>query len=530
MVRALDPTRLVMNQYNGHRDMVDSMYARVASIISYGKRTDTDKPFVICEYSHAAGNSCGNFKDYWDAFNRYRNLQGGFIWEYADQGLRAETKMAETRHPQASGRYWPHAANGIVTSDRLPTPQLPEVKYFYQTVNVLATDAANGVFDVTNRAFFANLSAFDCEWTCEDDGRVVASGSLGRLDVPPQSARRVKLSPPPMTQDAGLRTWNFSFKASARTPFCEKGWEMARDQVVAFDGGASPARARPCGAPPPAVTATADAVTATSGTTTWIVSKKNGALASWKVNGRERLAAPLEPSFWRAPTSNDNGSGFMGKRRCWRDAAAHRKVTDVKVGDGRIEVAFSFPDAKATTGRITYAFADEACRVEFELRPDGEDVIDPPRFGLTCQVPREFGRVSWFGRGPHESYSDRSASAFFGRYTAAADDLFFAYAAPQENGNRMDVRELELAAADGETIRVKGCPKFDFSLQPCTLEELEQRWNPHYCAPAAARTLDIDFGQAGVAGESSWGESGAPWPEHRLPGKGQTLRYSFELR
>ncbi len=94
----------------------------------------------------------------------------------------------------------------------------------------------------------------------------------------------------------------------------------------------------------------------------------------------------------------------------------------------------------------------------------------------------------------------------------------------------MDVRELELAAADDETIRVKGCPKFDFSLQPCTLEELEQRWNPHYCAPAAARTLDIDFGQAGVAGESSWGESGAPWPEHRLAGKGQTLRYSFELR
>ena len=531
LVRTLDPTRLVMNQYNGFKDMVDSMYSRVASIVNYGKRKDTDKPFVICEYSHAAGNSCGNLKDYWDAFNTYRNLQGGFIWEFADQGLKAEIKVAEQRRPRADGRYWPNAANGSFTSDRLPTPQLPEVKYCYQTVNVLAVDAANGVFDITNRAFFSNLSSLSCDWTCEDDGKVVASGGLGRMDVPPQAGRRVTLAPPPVTPDAGIRTWNFSFKAPEETAFCEKGWEMARDQVVAFDNAANLVGALLRGARAADMNDSAETVTVTSGATSWTVSKANGALTSWKVGGRERFAAPLEPSFWRAPTSNGKGSGFTGKRNAWKTAAAKRKVTDVKVGDGRIEVAFAFPDVKDTTGRIVYAFADAACRVEFELRPEGEDLVDPPRFGLTCQVPRAFDRVTWFGRGPHESYSDRMASAFYGRYTAAADDLFFAYAEPQENGNRMDVRDLELATPDGETIRVKGRPRFDFSLQPCTMEELADGWNPHYCKPDDARTLDIDFGQSGLAGEMTWGEGGVPWAQYRLPtGEGQVLRYAFELR
>ena len=530
MVRGIDSTRMIMNQFNGFKDMKDSMYTHVDWLVKYGKRTDTDMPFVICEYSHAAGNSCGNLKDYWDAINKYRNLQGGFIWEYADQGLRAETKVAEQRWPRANGRYWANAANGVVTSDRKPTPQLPEVKYCYQTVNVLAVDAAKGEFDVTNRAFFTSLAAFNCGWTCEDDGKVVASGSLGRLDVPPQGGRRVTLKAPAAKPGVGMRTWNFSFKVAAKTPFCEKGWEMARDQVVAFDK--STAVSPLVGKNVPAVKDAGDAFAVASGAAEWTVSKKNGALLSWKVRGKERLAAPLEPSFWRAPTSNGEGSGLSGKqRKPWREAAVHRKVTDVKAGNGKIEFAFAFPDAKDTTGRLAYSFADDACRVEFELRPEGKDLIAPPRFGLTCQVPRAFERVTWFGRGPHESYSDRMAAAFYGRYTAVADDLFFAYAVPQENGNRMDTRELEIAAANGEAIRVKGCPKFDFSLQPCTMEELADGWNPHYFKPGATRTLDIDFGQSGLAGEMTWGEGGVPWAQHRLPtGKGQVLKYAFELR
>ncbi len=537
LVRSLDPTRMVMNQFNGFKDMMDSMYIRVASLVKYGQRTDTDKPFVICEYSHAAGNSCGNLKDYWDAINTYRNLQGGFIWEYADQGLRAETKVAEQRWPRANGRYWANAANGIVTSDRRPTPQLPEVKYCYQTVNVLAVDVVEGVFDVTNRAFFSNLSALSCDWTCEDDGKVVASGSLGRLDVAPQAGKRVKLSPPPVGKARGLRTWNFSFKTPAATPFCEKGWEMARDQIVAFDDqvvlddNAVKHMLRFAESRGSSVKDSDGVLTAVSDDAEWTVSKKNGALTSWKVGGRERLAAPLEPSFWRATTSNGAGSGFASKRKAWKTAAANRKVTDVKIGDGWIEFAFAFPDVVETTGRLVYAFADGACSVEFELRPEGDNLIDPPRFGLTCQVPRAFDRVTWFGRGPHESYSDRKASAFYGRYTAAADDLFFSYAVPQENGNRMDTRELEIAAANGDAIRVKGCPKFDFSLQPCTMEELADGWNPHYFKPGATRTLDIDFGQSGLAGEMTWGDGGVPWEQHRLPtGKGKVLKYAFELR
>jgi len=532
MVRALDPTRMVMNQYNGLKDMVDSMYATVKSIVAYGRRKKVDMPFVICEYSHAAGNSCGNFKDYWDAINASPVLQGGFIWEYADQGLRAETPMAETRSPRASGRYWAHAANGVVTSDRKPTPQLPEVKYFYQTVNVLPVDAAKGVFDVTNRAFFSNLSKMTCDWSCEDDGVVVASGSLGRLDAPPQGGLRVKLTPPPERQGVRLRTWNFSFKAPAEMPFCGKGWELARDQVVAFDRVKAES---PVMAPGSAsCTESADEVTVASGDVTWRVSKRTGALTGWTVAGKDRLAAPLEPNFWRALTSNDRGAGMGNIQKSWRNAAAKRQVRAVKVekeNGVRVIVSLAFPNAAKTTDEIAYAFGGGVCRVTFVLRPAGEKLSDPPRVGLTCQVPRDFARVSWLGKGPHEAYADRCAAAFFGRYSAAADDLFFAYAQPQENGNRMDVRELELVAADGTKITVKGCPRFDFSLHPCTCGELESGWNPHYCKPDAARTLNIDFGQMGVAGESSWGDTARPWPKYRLTqAEGQVLSYSFELR
>lgn len=530
MMRAIDPTRMIMNQYNGHKDMIDSMYARVKGIVAYGKKTDTVRPFVICEYSHAAGNSCGNFKDYWDAINRYRNLQGGFIWEFADQGLRAETPMAEVRQKRPDGAFWAHAANGIVKSDRTPTPQLPEVKYFYQTVNVIGVDAANGVFDVTNRAFFANLTAYACDWTCEDDGKVVASGSLGRLDVPPQGGTRVTLAVPTATEGASMRTWNFSFKAPEATAYCEKGWEMARDQVVAFDGVGARVSRESRASSTVNLGETPDAVTVDSAGVEWAISKKTGALTSWKVGGDERLVSPLEPNFWRAPTQNGKGSGVAGWQQPWKWAGTDRQVTACRVEGNKVTVDFAFPKAQSTTGRIVYAFEEKTCQVTFEVRPQGEKLIHPPRVGLTCRIPSDYDKVSWFGRGPHESYSDRKASAFFGRYTCTAEALFFDYAEPQENGNRMDVRELELTAADGRTIRVVGAPKFDFSLWPCTVNELEKGWNPHDCPPGESRTLNLDFGQMGVAGEMTWGDAGVPWPEHRLSvGKDIVLRYAFGL-
>ena len=533
LVKSIDPTRMIMNQYNGFKDMTDTMYTRVAALVDYGRRTDTAMPFVMCEYSHSACNSSGNFKDYWEAINRYRNLQGGFIWEFAEQGLRAERKIAETWKSRADGAFWAHAANGIVMPDRTPTPQLAEVKYFYQNVNVLAVDAAAGTFDVANRAFFANLSSYQCDWTCEDDGKVVASGSLGRLDVPPQSAKRIVLEVPSGTGCAGMRTWNFSFKTAEETLFGAKGLELARDQVVEVMepkvNGFGRANAKGL-EDPVRMKEEPDGVRVVDGETSWTVSRRNGSLISWKKNGVERFLSPLEPNFWRAPTSNGKGSGISARQQSWKSAAMNRKVTSFKTTGNRIEVGLAFPDVKETIGTLDYVFGDGACQVTFNLRPRGENLIHPPRVGLTCRIPDGYDSVSWFGRGPHESYSDRCSSAFFGRYACGAEDLFFAYSEPQENGNRMDVYELALQSEEGGLIRVTGVPKFEFSLWPCTQSELEAGWNPYFFKPGNARTLNIDFGQMGVAGEMTWGDGGVPWAEYRLPaGNEANLRYSFIL-
>jgi len=546
-VKGRDPGRAVQNQRNGPRDFMDAMYARVRDLEAYGRRTDTTMPFILCEYSHAMGNSSGNLSDYWRVINAHRNLQGGFIWDFADQAFRKPIPSERVRHGSPA-HFWAYGGdygdfpnddnfncNGLFQADRRPTPQLNEARYCYQTVAVEASDVTRGLFTVKNRAFFTPLSDFVCRWTYEENGEVIAEGSLGRLEVPPQGEKQIAL-PLSMVRRpayaARVSTWNFVFETTRKTLWADPGFVVAREQVVV------PAEPQPvpmegmAGREEVRLAEAEAEVTVTGAAFTARISKETGSLVSWKVAGEEQLLAPLEPNFWRAPTDNDRGNQMAARHAVWRQAAARREVREVVVrrevdGNWHVVVALAYPSAGETVGTLDYTFTDGGqIRVTFKVQPKGKRLPALPRVGMTLQIPVGYDRVTWLGRGPHENYADRKASAFFGRHALPAGEFFFPYVEPQETGNRADTSWVTFTDAAGRGIRVTGDPTINFSVLPYTLAELSARKHPWELNPCGNWVVSLDYGQMGLAGEDSWGAR--PWPEVQLPPE-RAYSYGFVL-
>ena len=546
-IRARDPGRMIQNQRNGPRDTVDSMYARVREIEAYGQRTDTTMPFIMCEYSHAMGNSSGNLADYWRAINRYPNLQGGFIWDFVDQGLRKAIPSERVKHGGPS-TFWAYGGdygdypnddnfnnNGLIQPDRRLSPQFAEARYCYQAMFVEAADVTRGLFRVKNRAFFTNLSDYECRWTYEENGEVIAKGSLGRLDVPPQGQKDFAL-PLSMVRKpayaALVSAWNFEFLTTRKTAWAEKGHSAGRDQVVV------PADPQPSltggvvGREEAKIAETENEVNVSGATFAVSISKASGAIVSWKVQGEEQLLALLEPNFWRAPTDNDRGNFMAARHAMWQHAAEQRDVRSVSVqrevdGNWRVLVTLAFPAAGETTGTLAYKFTNAGnIRVAFKVEPKGKGLESLPRMGMTMQIPIGYDRVTWLGRGPLENYADRKASAFFGKYTLAAADFFFPYVEPQETGNRTETFWVTFTDASGKGVKVTGDPKINFNILPYLAGELQTRKHPWELSPCGNWVVNVDYGQMGLAGEDSWGAR--PWPEYQLA-PDRVYSYGFVL-
>lgn len=275
-----------------------------------------------------------------------------------------------------------------------------------------------------------------------------------------------------------------------------------------------------------------DTIVATGANYVAIVSKVNGALISWQVDGAEQLMTALEPEFWRAPTDNDRGNQMPKRQGCWESAAAERVVRDALIkddpdGSQQVQISFAVPEAGQSSGSLNYTFnADGRIRVALELTPEGRDLPGVPRVGMKMQIASALDQVTWLGRGPGPSYSDRKQSAFFGQYSLTAGDFFFPYVKPQETGNRMDTFWVTFTDRQGAGIRVEGSPQINFSVLPYTVQELSRPKHPWQLNPCGNWAIQIDYGQMGLAGENSWGAR--PWPEHQLPA-GKTYRYEFTL-
>ena len=544
-IKEYDPTRPI--HYEGaagkpkdywYVDMISRMYARIPEIIRLATDPIDNRPMVLCEYSHAMGNSVGNLKEYWDAIRSHKRLIGGFIWDWADQGLRK--KAADGKEFWAYGGDFgdnPNdgnfCCNGLVQPDRKPNPSLHEVKKVYQRIWVEPVDALAGRVRIRNEYDFADLSFVDTQWELTCNGKVLQKGTLDKLPLAPDSEQEAVIPFEKPQLEAGAEYWlKVSFSLAEDLPWAERGYVVAWDQFqIPFDVPAV-TRIDVTKMAPLELDESNEAITVSTQAIEVRVGKASGAIESFKFLGGELMASPLVPNFWRPPIDNDNGNGMPRRLGAWRQAGPNRKVIAVKAEQVkpqvvRITAECTLPavnNSKYTNTYTIYGSADVV--VQSSIEPAGDGLPNMPRFGMQMAIRREFGMMSWLGRGPHETYWDRKTSGAVGLYSGAVSEQIHMYVRPQETGNKTDVRWLALTNGFGVGILAVGMPTLSVSAWPWTMQELESAKHTNDLAPAKAVTVNLDYRQMGVGGDDSWGAR--THPEYTLPAK--TYSYRFLIR
>jgi beta-galactosidase len=472
----------------------------------------TGKPFVANEYAHAQANSLGNLQDYWDVFEKYPMLLGGFIWEWVDQTV-YKTNADGTRFFAYGGDFGDEPNNGyfcvkgLVSAERIQRPHYWEAQKVLQYITVTPVDAASGRVRIHNKYYFTSLDVFDADWILEENGNSIAAGKLDGINAKPGEEQIVTIPwGDPQWQAGSEYFLTVKFHLRDKTLWADAG------QVVAWDQISIPA--------PPAkvVTPSSGKVTLSKNGADWIASAngttirvdgQSGWLKSFSVGGSELLAAPLRPNFWRVPTDNDIGWKVPEKMGAWKDAVSKSKLQSLDAAttdDGaHITANFKLP-VDSTNASLTYILhGDGTLHVELQLELVKASP-ELPRIGVTFAMPETYDGIRWFGRGPQETYWDRKTGAAVGLYQTTVSDWITPYVRPQENANRTDVRWIEFANADGIGFHVQaGKPLLGVSAWPYSAEDLETTTHNNLLPRRDFITVNLDGWQMGVGGDISWG-------------------------
>ncbi len=541
-VRERDPSRPVhyeRAELGPNTDIYCPMYERIPQIVEYAETYD-DRPLILCEYSHAMGNSNGNLLDYWKAILAHKRLQGGFIWDWVDQGLRqpvpgrpGEFYFAFGGDFEPPGVYHDDnfLMNGLVSADRVPHPGLLEVKKAYEYITVKPGDLAAGEIEITNGYAFIGLGGFEGHWEVWGDDEVIASGSLPPLDLSAAESRNITLPIPEIEPGPGVDYWlDVTFRLADDTSWASQGHEVAWAQFPLAMTAEEPNLVAE-GLPPLEVKDDGDRITVSGEDFVAQFDPLTATLSSLMAGGRELIHAGPRPNFWRAPTDNDRGNDMPERCAPWKAASHGLAVTETiveTIDASRVTIRFegSFPEGIAK-GSLTYTvFGNADIVVEQSVTQLVEELPDLPRFGMQMVVPGGFESVTWYGRGPHESYWDRKASARVGVYSGTVDEQFVDYSEPQENGNKTDVRWVSMTNEEGAGLLVVGKPLVAFSAHHYTTDDLENAKHSYEMPYRKNITLSIDMQQTGVGGDDSWGarthDQYTVWPG--------PLSYSFRLR
>ena len=545
-------------------------------------RKGSDRPVAPSEYSHAMGNSSGNLWDQWKAIYKYPNLQGGFIWDWVDQGILEKDKNGREYYTYG-GDYGVNApsdgnflCNGIVNPDRTPHPAMAEVKYAHQNIGFEAIDLANGLFRVTNRFYFTNLKKYMVHYSVTANNKVVRSGKVS-LDIEPQASKEFTVPVGNLKPQAGTEYFvNFNVTTVEKEPLIPIGHEIACDQFrLPIE---NPKKTFKTSGPKLTVSTNGDNLSASSSKVNFVFNRKTGIVTSYKVDGTEYFSEGfgIQPNFWRAPTDNDYGNGMPKRLQVWKESSKNFNVTDATVTmDGNnavVNVNYLLPagnlyivnytiypsGAVNVAARFTSTDMDAAQTEVSEATrtatfTPGRDVarkeaskLNVPRIGVRFRLPASMNQVEYFGRGPAENYLDRNAGSMVGLYKSTAEELYFPYVRPQENGHHTDTRWVSLSTGKkGLLIQADNTIGFNAlrnSIEDFDDEEatgLPRQWSnftPEQVAnhdEAAAKNVlrrqhhinnitprdfvevCVDLKQQGVAGYDSWGSR--PEPAYTLP-------------
>ncbi len=532
-ISRIDQTRPIhYRQMNSAVDM-DSMTYRTPAWIIERAKSNPNRPFLLNEYAHAMGNSMGNLQEYWDAIEKYPALIGGFIWDWADQGLLKTSSSGQ--------KYWAYGGdfgdkpndnnfciNGIVQPDRKPNPSLHEVKKVYQYVKVNPVSLLEGKVEVHNKYDFVDLGFLDITWELSADGVVIQNGKLGKLSLPPGDSHHIAVpfTKPELTP--GAEYWlKLKFALSDNTLWADAGHVVAWDQFKVPFNVPQPVVLASENMPPIALTEKPDRFIMTGKDFVLSICKQSGAICAMTYKGKDLISSPLVPNFWRVPLDNDLGEKFSEKAKPWKIAGPDRKITkinakQVKPQVVQIIVVSRLPvgDSSCVYTYTVFGSADVIVQTRLNI---GEKAPELPRLGMTMQIPGHFDKVTWYGRGPHETYWDRKTSGAVGLYSAAIQEQIHHYVRPQENGNKTDVRWVSFTDKDGLGLLAVGMDLLNFSAWPYTIEDLE--WATHdYLLPCRDKiTVNFDYQQRGVGGNNSWGQS--PLDEYRLRAKSYSNRF-----
>ena len=548
-VKAEDPSRPVQYEragYDGKTDIYCPMYYRYWDCEAYCKDDSKTKPLIQCEYAHAMGNSMGGFKEYWDMIRQYPKYQGGFIWDFVDQGIHKTGTNGKLIYAYGGDFNKFDASdinfcnNGIIGPDRVYNPHAYEVRYFYQNIWTTPVDLKKGQVKVYNENFFRDLSAYYLEWQVLKNGRVMRSGRVDDLDVAPRQSATLTL---PIGRYCQHAEWllNVSYKLKANEGLLTAGHTVARDQLVLNPyKPAALALANEANSNEqivePAVRDNDNNYLIVTGEDFRIeFDKHNGYLCHYEADGLSYLkeGSVLKPNFWRAPTDNDFGANLQNLYRVWLNPDLKLASLDQRMENGLAVVEARY-DIPAVQGQLalTYVINNRgAIQVTQQLKADkGMKVSDLFRFGMQLQMPRSFETLEYYGRGPVENYADRNHNTFLGRYRQSVDSQFYPYVRPQENGNKTDLRWWRVLNVGGSGLEIKAEAPFSASALHYTVESLDEgtkkiQRHSNEVEQADLTNVLIDKVQMGLGCIDSWGA--LPLEKYRLPY--QDYSFTFTL-
>jgi len=538
-IKKRDASRPVHYEQAGersHTDIVCPMYPRVSRLERYSSQPQT-RPFIMCEYQHAMGNSNGDMWSYWELIYSRPYLQGGSIWDWVDQSLRQPVQRPDRSRfwPTERGQetFWAYGGdigprnvpsddnfccNGLVTADRAPHPGLHEVSKVYQYVHCRPVDLAARKVEVKNWYDFTNLKDIAVlRWRLTGDGKQLQSGSLAAPDLAPGATCEVTLPVKEFEPLAGVEYFlELSFQLKHKEPWAPKGHEIAWEQFKLPDTAPVQVSARNSAAPLRVEDGPAQVVIQ-GGDFAATFDKASGGLVSLRKDGVELVQSALRPDFWRAPVDNDWGrSRNEDSQRVWEFAHWESKLQRFDVtplpanGTVEVSVVLSLPKVNAewsTKYRVTSA---GEVFVEAKFSPEKKDLIWLPRLGMQMTLPDGFDNISWLGPGPHETYSDRK-DARIGRYSGLVRDQFYEhYVEPGETGNKVDVRWAAVTNKKGVGLLVVGLPLLSVNALHHTTHDLQKAKHPFEMEKRNLTVLNVDLKQQGLGGDDSWGA----WP-HR---------------
>ena len=545
-IKGMDETRPVQyeraekstNTPERHTDIWCPMYPAIEELEHYAQNAGKpgyERPYIMCEYAHSMGNSTGNLQDYWDVIEKYDILQGGFIWDWVDQGM-LETNEDGEEYYAYGGDYGEVGApsdgnfccNGLVGPDRTPHPALNEVKKVYQYVGFEPVDMTKGLVTIKNKYDFTNLSLFNINWEVLADGVLFRSGHLPQINLNPGEVTTVEIPFGVITPAPGVEYFlNMYVSRADEWGIVPQDYQYASEQILLpFHVEAAPS-----------VSDNLALLNIQNDGTDLKIAGEDfsvvfdmaaGVMKSFTVSGQDLIRSGPRPDFWRPPTDNDYGNGMEKRNADWKEAGQKAVLKSAQVsqpGMNSAEVRFNYDipgkdNRKIASLLTTYlVHGNGTVDVLFNFTKTDLKLEEIPRIGMQLIMPDKFTDLAWYGRGPHENYADRKTSAFVGLYESTVADQYVPYVRPQENGYKTDTRWLTVTDNTGIGLRFEGSPVFSFAAMNYLHDDFESPGkiagyrpdaklvNTHIddVRPRDIVCVNIDYGQMGVGGDDSWG-------------------------